>query len=73
MNEKLDRALRTDGRSAAEIAQAAGVSYVALSCIRHGRQTPRLETAARLAAALNRTPAELGLPDLQSVLKGCDK
>jgi len=67
---KLAEAISADGRTAREIARAAGVNPTTLSLVLNGRRTPRVETAAKLARVLNRTPAALGLPDLAQFMKG---
>ena len=67
---KLAKAIFADGRTALEIAHAAGINPTTLSLIRNGRRLPRIETALRLSSALNREPAALGLPDLASIMIG---
>lgn len=46
------------------------VNPITLSLVVNGRRVPRIETALRLARALSRTQAELGLPDLPAELTG---
>lgn len=67
---KLAEAISADGRTEREIAHAAGINPTTLSLVKNGRRIPRIETAARLSSVLHRSPAELGLPDLASIVKG---
>lgn len=67
---KLAKAISEDGRTAREIARVAGINATTLSLVVNGRRVPRFETTAKLSRALNRSPADLGLPELASITRG---
>ncbi len=69
-NKKLLDAIQRDGRTAGEIATAAGVSGCTLSLIVNRHRTARLDTAHKLASALHTTPDAIGLPTLADVKIG---
>jgi transcriptional regulator with XRE-family HTH domain len=67
---KLAKAIFADGRTNAEIADAAGVCPCTLSQISNGWRNPTLETVLRIAHALDTTPEALGLTGLRSIQTG---
>ena len=67
---ELAKAIFADGRTNAEIAQAAGVDPSTLSLVSNGRRNPTLETVLRIAHALDTTPEALGLTGLSSIQAG---
>lgn len=75
--EKLDLANNVDkylqrelfkGRKVSEIIKIAEVGVGTLYEVKRGNQMPRVDTAAKLAKALNTTPEEL-FPCLKEVMK----
>jgi DNA-binding XRE family transcriptional regulator len=55
----LRRLREQSGRTATELAQAAGISRQALNMLESGQRQPSLETARKLMAALGKSLAEL--------------
>ena len=55
----LRRLREQSGRTATELAQAAGISRQALAMLEAGTRQPSLETAKKLMAALGKSLAEL--------------
>lgn len=57
--QTLRRLRKQSGRTATELAQAAGISRQALAMLEAGTRQPSLETAKKLMAALGKSLAEL--------------
>jgi DNA-binding XRE family transcriptional regulator len=57
--QTLRRLREQSGRTATELAQAAGISRQALAMLEAGTRQPSLETAKKLMAALGKSLAEL--------------
>jgi DNA-binding XRE family transcriptional regulator len=58
-SQTLRRLREQSGRTATELAQAAGISRQALAMLEAGTRQPSLETAKKLMAALGKSLSEL--------------
>ncbi len=71
-NRELITAVKDDGRTQKQIADAAQIDRVTLSLILNGHRAARIDTALKLGRVLNKPLAEIGFPKQAAMLAGSE-